>query len=98
MKPPLALTIFVMLILATATGAVAGEPGGPAPGDDDRLAFSISTERANFRAGVVHWIYARNNAVGWVSDFALPGSELPLHLDVDPGDREFVLAWKFRFR
>ena len=64
----------------------------------DELEFTISESRSNFREDVIDWIYERNATVGWVSDFAMPGSKMPVHLDVDPGDKEVVLEWKISFR
>ena len=97
MKLPLAITISVMLAMAVMRGAAAGEPGGSASPfaltDEDRPTFPISAERTNFRAGMMDWIYDRNTAAGWISDFVLPGSELPLHLDVDPGNKERRFAF-----
>ena len=82
-----------MLMLMTALAAAISTRASA-----DELEFTISESRSNFRADVIDWIYERNATVGWVSDFALPGSKMPVHLDVDPGDKEVVLEWKIKFR
>ena len=82
-----------MLMLLTVLGTVIATRASAS-----ELEFSISESRSNFRADVIDWIHERNAAVGWVSDFALPGSKMPVHLDVDPGDKQVVLEWKVRFR
>lgn len=64
----------------------------------DEHDFTISENQSDFRADVIDWINERNSTVGWVSDFALPGSKMPVHLDVDPRDKEVVLEWKIKFR
>lgn len=90
-------TLMLLTALATAisTRASAEETTSQSA---DQIQFAISEKRSNFRASVIDWIYERNATVGWVSDFALPGSKAPLHLEVDPGDDEVVLEWNIRFR
>ena len=90
-------TLMLFTALA-ATASARGYADEAQPVDADEIRFEISDKRKNFRAGVIDWIYERNAAIGWVSDFALPGSKAPLHLDVDPGDDEYVLEWDIRFR
>lgn len=49
------------------------------------------------RAGVIDWIGARNTLAAQVSDFVIPGSDLPVHLDIDPGDKAVTLKWQINF-
>jgi hypothetical protein len=89
------LMLFTALAATVSTRGYA-EEAQPAAADEIR--FEMSNERSNIRADVIDWIEERNAIIGRVSDFALPGSKAPLHLDIDPGDDEFVLEWDIKFR
>ena len=82
-----------MLMLMTALAAAISTRASA-----DELELTISASRSNFRTDVIDWIYERNATIAWVSDFTLPGSKMPVHLDVDPGDKEVVLEWTIKFR
>lgn len=95
MKSMPTLMLFTALAGMVSTRGYAEEPQ---PATADEIRFEMSDKRSDFRAGVIDWIKERNTTIGRVSDFALPGSKAPLHLDIDPSDDEFVLEWDIRFR
>ncbi|MGI9341559.1 MAG: hypothetical protein ACR2QV_01835 [Gammaproteobacteria bacterium] len=90
-------TLMLFTALA-ATVSTRGHAEEAEPAAADEIRFEMSDKRSNIRAGVIDWIKERNATVGLVSDFALPGSKAPLHLDIDPGDDEFVIEWDIKFR
>lgn len=90
-------TLMLFTALA-ATMSTRGHAEEALPAAADEIRFEMSDGRPDFRAGIIDWIKERNATIGRVSDFALPGSKAPLHLDVDPGDDEVVLEWDVRFR
>lgn len=65
---------------------------------EQRLSAAVSdAPKERIRTKVINWIKQYNETTGRLSDFMLPGSDLPLHLEVDPGDKEIILEWNLQF-
>lgn len=74
------------------------------PGADTNGAFrnrlsaaAATAPRQKVRAKVINWIRGHNDTVGRIADFIAPGSDMAVHLSVDPRDAEVVLEWDLKF-
>jgi len=53
--------------------------------------------RERMRSRVINWIKQRDAAAGMVTDILIPGSDLAVYFDIDPGGDEVTLEWDIRF-
>lgn len=86
------------LALPDASTPIAAGEARRTAGQRLRLPATASRSPAKrFRARMIDWISRRDETTGILSDFLLPGSDMMVHLDVDPGDEEVVLEWNLQF-
>ena len=95
-------TLILSSLLWLADPSAATEAGHPDT-SRSRILETITFQQSStvpvkrIRAQVIAWISNKNETTARLSDFLLPGSDLPLRLDIDPGDKEVILEWEFRF-